>query len=408
MMVDLKQCFRHWLGSPHIAKWFSPLRTIRTIVGSRRKITPLDRCQRILVIRPDEIGDVVLASPFFSNLRKSAPAAKIAAITNLTCKALLEHSPYIDEVYTLPFKPSVDPRDRATVVVSALMLRWRRFAEGVDVVLLSRIDADWYNAELVAHLLAGRGAVLMNSAAFITWTANPPESPGLADARYEVKTPQSDMLSNMEFLKWCGGPDDSGVELEFWSGSQDKDFAKDWLADGDAERPKLVFHPPSGRSVLKRWPVGRSREFLKKLIEQTDFEVIVIGGDQEGWVLDELAGVESSRVRLAFDTFSLPQLGEIIRQCGYFVGGDSGPMHVAAAVGAKVLGIFGYASETRFRPFSQNARTVSLQLPCTPDGQSSFEANCKSCIHSENRCMTELSADRVLEEVVEFMRPVAR
>jgi ADP-heptose:LPS heptosyltransferase len=389
------------------ARWFAPWRTAKRAFGWSPRRVGLDQCRRILVIRPDAIGDVVLTSPFFRGLRMAAPEAKITVLTNETCRPLLEHCPYIDEVHELPFKPIFESRDRARLVLAALRLKWSRMQRGVDLVLLPRADADWYSSELVAHLLAGPGAVFMNSAAFIEWTNNPPLSPGLADERHEVRTPQSDVLSNMELLAFCGGAASGGADLEFWSGPKDKDFAKDWLAGGDAGRPKLVFHPPSGRSLLKRWPMGRSRECLNKLIGETDFEVIVIGGDQDRWVLDELTGVESSRVRLAFDTFTLPQLGEMIRQCGYFVGGDSGPMHIAAAVGAKVVGIFGYASETRFRPWSDKAHVVSLRYPCTPDGRASFEANCQSCIHPENRCLTELSADRVLEEVLEFMQPAA-
>ena len=406
-MRALKDFMLKRLGHDRSAAWCAPLRMARNCFGWKRLQRPLDQCRRILVIRPDEIGDVVLTSSFFRNLRKSAQGAKITAITNRVCRPLLENCPYIDEVHALPFKSSTHPPDRAIVVISALKMKWRNFPAGFDMVLLPRIDADWYNSELVAHLMAGSGAVLMNSATFIAWTINPPQSPGVADQRYEVKTPQSDVLSNLEFLSWCGGSDTAGTELEFCSAAKDRSFATGWLAGSNAGRPKLVFHPPSGRSLLKRWPVGRSRKFLNKLIDQTDFEVIVIGGDQEGWVLEELAGVEKSRVRLAFDTFTLPQLGEVIRQCGYFVGGDSGPIHIAAAVGAKVLGIFGYASETRFRPWSGKARIVSLRYPCTPDRRASFEANCQSCIHPENRCLTDLSAQAVFEEVLAHFGEVA-
>lgn len=350
-----------------------------------------------------------MTSPFFRNLRKAAPQAKIIALTNTTCSVLLEHCPFIDEVHSLPFRPTVDRQVIGRVIAKALKLRWSCFPCGFDLVLLPRPDADWYGSELAARVLVGSGAVVSNSADFIKWSKwsiNPPQSPGLADVRCELKTPQSDVLSNLELLNMLGA-DVADNELEFWSSAEDRAFAANCLANGNAERRKMVFHPPSGRSLLKRWPAGRSRDLLEKLVEETDFEVIVVGGDQDHWVREELEGCDKARIRLAFDAFTLPQLGEVIRECGYFVGGDSGPMHIAAAVGAKVVGIFGYASEMRFRPWSDAARVVSLRYHCSPDVRQSYEPNCQSCIYPENRCLTELSAQAVFEEVRAYLGEAA-
>ena len=394
------------LGNPRSARWLAPARTLKRALGLRPRRRPFDECRRILVIRPDEIGDVVLTSAFFRNLRRSAPKAQITVVTNEVCRPLLEDCPYASEVHALPFKSNLETRYRAQLVVAAIKLKLSRLCRGFDVVFLPRGDADWYNAELVGHLLAGWGTLVTNTAAFIEWTINPPQSPGLADVRYEVKTPQSDALSNLELLKVLGA-DVADNDLEFWSSAEDRAFAAKWLANGDAQRRKIVFHPPSGRSLLKRWPEGRSRELIGKLIRDTDFEVIVVGGEQDRWVLEELGDVECRRVRLAFNRFSLPELGEVIRQCGFFVGGDTGPMHIAAAVGAKVIGIFGYASEVRFRPWSDKAHVYSLRYHCSPDERGTYEANCMKCIYPENRCLTELSADQVLEKVSRFFEAEA-
>jgi len=404
MMVELKQCFRRWLGSPNKAQWLAPLRMIRNRLGWRRHSKLPSECKRILVIRPDEIGDVVLTSPFFRNLRKGAPHAKITALTNETCRHLLEECPYIDELHTLPFKPSIEPCYQSHLVLAALKLKWSKFLGGFDLVLLPRVDADWYNAELVAHLLAGCGAVLMNSASFVYWSNSPPESGALKDFRYAVCKPQNDALSDLEFLKRCGGTVDT-ENLEFWKSENDSAAVKKWLSAHVAGARKLVFHPPGGRSQLRRWPAGRSSEFVEKLLVGTDFSIIVVGGPEDEHYRQEFSSLRHLRLKVALGEFSLTELGALIQTCGYFVGGDSGPMHIAAAVGAKTIGIFGPGSEKRFRPFSQNARVVSTQAICAPDGSQTYEACCQSCIYPENRCLTELSADRVLEEVVEFMRP---
>jgi len=400
-MRAVKNAVLKRLESQRAAAWCAPVRTARNLLGWKRAKPALGDCRRILVIRPDEIGDVVLTSPFFRNLRSSAPHARITVVANETCRPLLANCPYVNEVRGLPFKPNVEGCHRARLVAAAIKWKLTRLCRGFDLVLLPRGDADWYHAELVGHLLAGRGALATNAAAFVDWTIRSPQSAGLADVRHEGKAPQSDVLSNLELLKVLGA-DVADDELAFWSGPEDRDFAAKWLAAGDERRRKIVFHPPSGRSLLKRWAEGRSRELLEKFVHETDFELIVVGGGQDEWAREELEGLDRERVRLAFDAFTLPQLGEVIRRCGYFVGGDSGPMHIAAAAGAKVVGIFGYASETRFRPWSGAARVVSLRYHCSPDERRTYEPNCTSCIYPENRCLTELTADQVFREALEF------
>jgi len=404
-MPTVKNAVLKRLESQRAAAWCAPMRMARNLLGWKRARPALRDCRRILVIRPDEIGDVVLTSPFFRSLRRCALNAHITLVTNETCRPLLENCPYIDEVYSLPFKQGMEARHRAELVLASLRLRLSFLWRGFDVVLLPRMDADWVSAELAAHLLAGHGTIATNSAAFITWTIDPTGKLGLADICHEIPGVQSDALSNLEFLQLCGGSLKGENELAFWTNPKDKKFAEKWLASGSRQRPKLVLHPPSGTWTLKRWPVGRSRELIDKLVRETEFEIIVVGGEQDGWVLEELRGVESDRVRLAFNTFSLLQLGEVIRECGCFVGGDSGPMHIAAAVGAKVIGIFGYASEVRFRPWSEKAQVLSLRYHCSPDRRGTFEANCMKCIYPENRCLTELSADQVLDKVKAYFFP---
>lgn len=406
MFAKLKEKIGVWLGSPQKAKWLAPFRTFRNKLGWRRAPKPLKECRRILVIRPDEIGDVVMSSPFFRNLRKVAPQAKIIALVNPTCRSLMEHCPYIDEVHSLPFRPTVEQHAIGKVVANALKLRWKHFPFGFDLVLLPRPDADWYGAEMVAHLLAWRGRIVMNSAGFIIWTKTPPQSPGFADVRYCIQNPQSDVLSNLEFLESCGAAPDS-AELQLWWGSEDGDIAEHWLRENLSPGPVLVFHPPGSHSAFRKWAPGRSRELIEKILAQTKFSVAVIGGPSEEWVHAEFAGLNHPKLKLAVSELTLPQLGALIDRCGYFIGGDSGPMHIAAATRAKVVGLFGPGSEKRFAPWSANAKVISLRYHCAPDGKQTYEACCQTCIYPENRCLTELSAQAVFEEVrAHFGEPV--
>src|SRR5262249_45220100 len=148
---------RHRLASPSIGRWVAPLRTLRQLWGWRPERIPLAKARNILVIRPDGIGDVVLTSPFLRELRRAAPRARIILLVKMGCRELVEHCPYADAVYSLDFE------HRKRLRWAAWCLRWGRMPwRGFDLVLLPRSDVDWFNSELVGHILAGRGALLVH------------------------------------------------------------------------------------------------------------------------------------------------------------------------------------------------------------------------------------------------------
>jgi len=287
------------------------------------------------------------------------------------------------------------------------MLKISKIRKGFDLVLLPRVDGDWYNAELVAHILAGHGAVVMNSASFIHWTNHPPKPLELADVCFAVSAPKNEVSSNLEFLERCGGSVETN-HLEMWITEKYLTAAKKWLSEYVPGERKLVFHPPGGRSRLRRWPSGRNREFVEKLLNATDFSVIVGGGPEDEYCRQEFVSWQHPRLKVALNEFSLNEFAALIKICGYFVGGDSGPMHIAAAVGANTIGIFGPGSEARFRPYSPLSTVLTRREACSPDKVKTFEACCQKCVFDENRCLNELSEDRVLDEVLKTMCPESK
>lgn len=380
---------------------------MRSKIGWRRTPKPLNKCKRILVIRPDEIGDVVMTSPFFRVLRRTAPGASITVLTNIACASLLQNCPYVDKCIGLPFTATKDARRRGSVVFAAMCLKLRKMLGGFDIVLLPRVDEDWYCAELVGHLLAGRGSVLMNSGVFIKPSEpTPPPYLGLSDGKHEVLQVQSDVLSNLHFL-WMISKAEHAVtddQLEFWWSHRDEQEAQEWLKLNLPVGSTLVFHPPGSHSPLRKWPDGKSRRLVEEILARTDFSLVVVGGPQDKWLEREFSNFSNPRVQLALIKFTLPQLGALIKQCGYFIGGDSGPMHIAAAVGAYTIGIFGPGCEQRFRPWSERSSVVSLRMHCAPDGQGSNIACCHSCVYSKNLCLFNITEEMVvktLQEIVE-------
>src|SRR5262245_56158794 len=84
--------------SETVLGWAAPLRTLRQIRGWKLRPVPLAQARKILVLRPDEIGDVVLTTAFLRELRHAAPHARIDLIVKHECRELVEHCPYVNAV----------------------------------------------------------------------------------------------------------------------------------------------------------------------------------------------------------------------------------------------------------------------------------------------------------------------
>ena len=354
--------------------------------------------KRILIVRPDDIGDVVLFSPFLRGLRHSAPSSDITVIVNDTCSKLLLNCPYIDDVRALPFEGNSTKTYHEKLILHAKELLRSFHSRGFDAVLLPRADRDYYGAALVVRELAGAAKIFRSEARFVKIKNTQKGEIEFANRVITIKKPQSEVCSNLEFLRAIGG-EDAGDHLEFWNSQEDDEAVNKWLTNTKIIKPFLVFHPLGSRSRLRRWPKGRCREFVEKILLTTEFTVVVVGGAIDEFVKDEFINFHDPRFFFCLNQFTLPQLGPLIKKSGFFVGGDSGPMHIAAAVGAKTIGIFGPGSQLRFGPHSGNSQVVSLKLDCTPDQRRSYEASCHKCIHQANLCLSKLEVETVVKHV---------
>jgi ADP-heptose:LPS heptosyltransferase len=381
--------------APRVIQWAAPLRKLRSLYGWRPNLVSLWDAHEILVIRPDEIGDVVLTSPFLRELRRAAPHARITLLVKPACLELVEHCPHVDSVHAFEFG------GRARLLLDVWRLRLSHLPlRGFDLVLLPRCDIDWYNSELIAHLLAGRGAVVVHRGSHLSASLRgtgrrhmfPTEvysNPGIA---HEATQP-------LRFLEWCGASTIDNARLELWIPDVDRSAARARLArDLPRQAPLVVIHPSGGRSRLKQWPVERFRHLLEQLKLETICNFLIVGGKDEDWIEVEFSMAVCERVALAVGRFTLRQLGAVLADAQLFVGGDSGPMHLAAAAGTAVVAILGSTSEVRFGPRGNLCHVVSLRYPCNPDVLGTFEARCSSCRFAEPRCLTELPVEAVLAQ----------
>ena len=155
--------------------------------------------------------------------------------------------------------------------------------------------------------------------------------------------------------------------------------------------PYVVVFP--GASVPdKRWPLERFGELSEK-INESGYEVVVVGGVGDVDLAEQIAE-RCGGMNVAGKT-SLPQVARIILGAELFVGGDSGLMHLAVAVGSKTVSLFGPSNPAKWGPRGVGHRVVSQKLTCSPCSRFGTIPEC----YYDYRCIKEITVSDVLRAV---------
>jgi lipopolysaccharide heptosyltransferase I len=298
-----------------------------------RPVAPLRPQDRIVVVRLGAVGDVIRALPAVHRLRLAFPRAHVAWIVEDLAASLLQGHPDLDDVIVLSRRELREAGRRpARLLTLATTLR-RRFAkEQYDVAV--DLQASFKSA-IIACLTGARRRV-----GFAPTHARE----GSFLFAGEWARPSSSYLNrvdrNLEMAALLGAPD-GPVTAAFREKAAEAEEAGRILAGLGSTRgaPILLCPGASRRQAYKRWPADAWSRLAILLADAGRTPVVVWGPGEE----DLAAGIErrsDGRARLAPPT-SLPVLAALLRRSALFVGADTGPMHLAWAVGCRVVALFG-------------------------------------------------------------------
>lgn len=319
---------------------------------------------RLLVVRPDHLGDVLLAGPALARLRTVLPDAHITLLVGPWSHAVAELLPGADLVLTAPFpafargpKPGLVARYRP-LVATARQLRADRF----DAALVLR-DDDWWSAWLVA--LAGIPVRIGHD--------HGAARPFLTDALPSPAAPRHVAGASLALVDAAlgdprppGGPERDPLRILV----RDEDRrAADALLPPAARRPPIAVHPGSG-SPVKRWPAEDWGEVARALTDP-DEPVVLTGGPGEAPLTAAVARRLGRPVVDLTGRTDVATLAAVFAACRLVLGPDSGPLHLAVAVGTPTVHLYGPADPLRFGPWGPAHRHAVLasDLPCAPCGR---------------------------------------
>lgn len=365
---------------------------------------------RILVIKPDHLGDVLLATPALRAVRQQHPNTQIVALVGPWSAVMLKHNSDIDMVLTLPFpgfnrrattgqrpssrkwKPSaIGYRLSAiihpylTLLHYAMLLRAGRF----DTALLLR-DDHWWGAALA--LLAG----IPRRVGYAVPECRPFLTTALTWDSHEHVTMQGLALARaMGDGRWAMGPASASLQLRYEPSPADTAWATDWLAR-HAVTPAnrlIIIHPGTG-GAAKHWLPERWITVANALAALPGVRILLTGGPGEEALVQRIAAhLDHPPVRLV-GTASVSQLAALLGQATLVLGVDSGPLHIAVSQGTPTIHLFGPSDNKRFGPWGDPTRHVVLRsdIWCSPCG---VFTGCPR--HTDPpECMTHMTVAEVL------------
>lgn len=283
---------------------------------------------RILIVRTDRIGDVLLSTPVIKALRQGYPHAYIAMMVSPYAKDIVDGNPYLDEV--IIYDKDGKHRSWARSVKFAANLKKKRF--GLALVL--------HPANRV-HL--------------VTFLAGIPKRLGydlklgflLTDRLKHAKQSgeKHELEYNLDLVRYLGiEPEDKSLFMPIKPESEKSVsilFGREGIKDSDGI---LALHPGAS-CPSKVWPNERFAEAADRLVARYGFKVLVLAGPKDIKLAQNvIKQMRNQGVDLAGRT-SVSQLASILKRCKLFISNDSGPVHVAAAVGTPVISIFGRAQK---------------------------------------------------------------
>lgn len=339
----------------------------------------LNKIQKILVIKLRHLGDVLLTSPVFSALKKAMPNAQVDAYIYKEATPMLEGHPAIYKI--ISYDRSVKKKPLLKKLTSELSL-------------LRQLKKQKYDC--VINLTEGdRGAIVAKYCRAPIRVGLDPQGQGFAGKRglynYIIKhcgPPRHTVEKNLDAVRTMGiFPSEEDRELFLQIPTSAITSVKRWVKDDDF----ILVHPAS-RWKFKCASKEIMQDLIHKLLDRGEKVVITAAPDEVEWVNALLLGISSDHlINLAGKT-NLKELGALIQLSKDLICVDSVSNHMASALKAPVVVLFGPTSEFLWGPWrNPNARVVTKDITCRP----CFMDGCAGSKMSD--CLFTLDIDQIVQ-----------
>ena len=328
---------------------------------------------KILIVEVNWLGDVLFSTPAIKALRKKFPDSFIACLVVPRAVEILQGSPYINELIVNDEK-GLHSGFRGKLRL-AKELRKKKF----DLAILFHRSSTRALIAYLAGIPRRLGYATWKRRFLLTEVLPMPEKDSTHRVDYYL-----DIVTSL-------GCDSQERLYEFFTTEEDVRFARDFLsAEGVSPGDFVVCLNPGGNWHLKRWPKENFSVLADKLISGYQAKVVFCGSQNDRELIAEIVSRMSHKPIIAAGRTNLKQLAGIFQRADLVISADSGPLHIAASVGADIIGLFGPTSIRVTGPLGRGKIKIMQKdsdctIPC-------YDKDCNN-----NLCMQKITPEDVLE-----------
>ncbi len=331
----------------------------------------MDTPTKILIIKPGAIGDLLHITPVIRVLKALSPDAEITVMVSAKVTAsLFAGNPLVKEV--IIFNSKGEHRKW-----SAVFNLWRQLRGKKYDLVLNYQRSNVRGWALVTAALPCRVLVYHKTRGKVIHA----------------------IVDHLRPLAPLGvDPYTADQKLDFFPSTADEEFAERFVINNGLTGKRLVLFNPGTSHECKCWPIERFAELGDRLIEKHGCQIIVVGSQAEAPLAESIRNGMRNRI-IELCGCSLGELGALLERAEFLITGDTGPMHIAAAVGTRVLALYGPISPLRSGPVGDGHRVVMHEeLDCCP-------CNRFDCNNPVFRlCMEMIPVDEVEQVAAEMLR----
>ncbi len=331
--------------------------------------------KKILIVKPSSLGDVVHSLPFLNAVSHCFPESEIHWVIASGLEGLLEGNPMVSRV----------------IVINKDI--WKKISHAADTVLdvkrlFREIRKERYDLAIDLQGLLRSGLITIASGA--------PVRIGFAEAREGSRFFYTDRVKGGRdlhavdrYLKIAAAmgceTDKVAFPLPFFNSKGS------WVRSFMNDLSEYVVLVPGARWKTKVWPA----ENFGRVASMIPVRSVVVGSSADKGFADEIVSSSGGKAVSVVGKTTFPELIEIMRGCRLAVSNDSGPMHIAAAVGVPVIAIFGPTSPQRTGPYGKSHLIVQSGAACSP----CFKKKC-----ADLKCMKNVTPEEVGKRVREVLK----
>ena len=327
--------------------------------------------RRILIVKPSSLGDIIHSLPVLWALRKTYPDAYIGWVVKDVWQDLLADNPLIDHLIILK-------KGLGGIISAIRETRSLKFDTAIDLQGLFR-------------------------SGIITFFSGAKTRTGFSNARElapifynnKVIVPQGHIHAVDRYMMTVSNP--PLLNFPLYIAIEDAEWAKEFLMENNLynKRPLIAINP-SARWVKKRWPAASFSALINQLINELKAGIIIVGSKEDIPIAEEINSHVNERIAIATGKTSLKRLPALLANVNLLVTNDSGPMHIAAAIGTPVVALFGPTDHRLTGPYGSGHVVISKDMDCKPCLR-------RPCKHGKPLCMEMIAVEDVANAVKKIL-----